>query len=134
MLFVQLCPTLCDPVDSCVQGMLQARILEWVPFPPPGDLPNPGIKHESPALAGRVFTSEMPGKLPCESRQKQKMGYGENTTKISPSWIVSWRKTLVTKISKGRDFPGDLGVETPPSHAGSTDSVRDPGAKIPHAS
>ena len=62
------------------------------------------------------------------------MGYGGNTTKISPSWIVSWRKTLLRKISKRRDFPGDLGVETPPSNAGSTGSVPDPGAKIPHAS
>jgi len=28
------------------------------PFPPPGDLPNPGIKITSPALAGRFFTTE----------------------------------------------------------------------------
>ena len=31
----QLCPILCDPIDcspsgSCVDGILQARILEWV--------------------------------------------------------------------------------------------------------
>ena len=26
----QLCPTLCDPMDSTVHGILQARILEWV--------------------------------------------------------------------------------------------------------
>ena len=29
----QLCPTLCNPMDSVVHGILQARILEWVPFP-----------------------------------------------------------------------------------------------------
>ena len=28
----------------------------------PGDLPNPGIQLESPALAGGFFTSESPGK------------------------------------------------------------------------
>ena len=28
----QLCPTLCDPMDSTVHGNLQARILEWVAF------------------------------------------------------------------------------------------------------
>ena len=28
----QLCPTLCDPVDYTVHGILQARILEWVVF------------------------------------------------------------------------------------------------------
>ena len=29
----QLCPTLCDPVDYTVHGILQAIILEWVAFP-----------------------------------------------------------------------------------------------------
>ena len=27
------CPTLCDPMDYAVHGILQARILEWVAFP-----------------------------------------------------------------------------------------------------
>ena len=36
----QLCPTLCDPIDgsppgSPVPGILQARTLEWLPFPSP---------------------------------------------------------------------------------------------------
>ena len=37
-----------------------------LPFPSPGDLPNPGIEPasvESPALASRFFTTEPPGKL-----------------------------------------------------------------------
>ena len=29
----QLCPTLWDPMDYTVHGILQARILEWVAFP-----------------------------------------------------------------------------------------------------
>ena len=38
-------PTLCDPMDyspsgSSVHGILQSRILEWLPYPPPGDLPD----------------------------------------------------------------------------------------------
>ena len=33
-----------------------------LPFPPPGDLPDPGIKPASPALAGGFFTAEPPGK------------------------------------------------------------------------
>ena len=32
-------------------------------FPSPGDLPDPGIEPVSPALAGRFFTTEPPGKL-----------------------------------------------------------------------
>ena len=33
-----------------------------LPLPPPGDLPNPGTEPASPALAGRFFTTEPPGK------------------------------------------------------------------------
>ena len=51
----------CSPPDSSVHGISQARILE-LPFPSPGDLPNPGIKSMSPTLAGRFFTTEPPGK------------------------------------------------------------------------
>ena len=46
----QSCRTLCHPMDYTVRGILQARILEWVAFPFPGDLPNTGIKPRSPAL------------------------------------------------------------------------------------
>ena len=33
-----------------------------LPFPSPGDLPDPGIEPMSPALAGGFFTTEPPGK------------------------------------------------------------------------
>ena len=33
-----------------------------LPFPPPGHLPDPGIKPASPVLAGIFFTTEPPGK------------------------------------------------------------------------
>ena len=33
-----------------------------LPFPAAGSLPDPGIKHVSPALAGGFFTTEPPGK------------------------------------------------------------------------
>ena len=38
-------------------------------FPSPGDLPDPGIKPASSALAGRLFTTEPPGKSLQESRK-----------------------------------------------------------------
>ena len=37
-----------------------------LPFPSPGDLPNPGIEPVSPALAGGFFTTEPPGKPAME--------------------------------------------------------------------
>ena len=45
-----------------VHGILQARILEWVSFPSPGDLPDPGIKPRSPALQVDSLPTELPGK------------------------------------------------------------------------
>ena len=33
-----------------------------LPFPSPGDLPDPGIEPVSPALTGEFFTTEPPGK------------------------------------------------------------------------
>ena len=60
----QSCPALCASADSSLpgsfaNGIFQARILEWVAFLTPGDLPNPGIKPmplAPPALAGGLFT------------------------------------------------------------------------------
>ena len=43
-------------------GILQARILEWSPCPPPGDLPNLGIEPESPALQADYLPPEPSGK------------------------------------------------------------------------
>ena len=67
----QSCLTLCDPTDcslpdSSVHGIFQARMVEQVAFPTPGDLSNSVIQPgspTSPALAGGVFTTEPPGKL-----------------------------------------------------------------------
>ena len=52
-LVAQSCPTLwkpldCSPPGPSVHGIFQARILEWVTIPSPGDLPDPGIKPMSP--------------------------------------------------------------------------------------
>ena len=38
----------CSLPGSSVHGIFQARILEWVPFPHPKDLPDPGIELASP--------------------------------------------------------------------------------------
>ena len=57
----------CSPPGSCVHGISQSRILESLPLLSPGDLPDPGIEHMSPAsleLEGRFFTIEPPGKPP----------------------------------------------------------------------
>ena len=58
-LVTESCPTLVTPwIVACqaplpmgrIGRILQARILEWVPFPSSGDLPDPEIKARPPAL------------------------------------------------------------------------------------
>ena len=53
--FAQLCPTLCDPMDCSPQaplsmGFSRQEYQNGLPFPPPGDLPNPGMEPGSLAL------------------------------------------------------------------------------------
>ena len=43
-------------------GLSRQEHWSGLPFPSPGDLPKPGIEPRSPALAGRLFTTEPPEK------------------------------------------------------------------------
>ena len=61
MFVVQLCPTLCDPTDcsppgSSVQGILQARIVEWVAIPFSRGSSWPRDWTWVSCMAGRLFT------------------------------------------------------------------------------
>ena len=50
---------------SSGHAILQARILYGLSFPPPGDLPDPGIEPVSPECltwTGGFFTTKPPGK------------------------------------------------------------------------
>ena len=53
----QLGPTLCDPMDYTVHGILQARILEWVAFPFSRAFSQPRNRTQVSRIAGRLFTS-----------------------------------------------------------------------------
>ena len=63
----QSCLTLCDlrtvprqtPLST---GFSRQEYWSGVPFPPPGDIPNLGIKPGSPALQAASLPSESPGK------------------------------------------------------------------------
>ena len=64
----QLCPTLCFPMDysppgsSVHGGFLRQEYWSGLLCPPPGDLPNPGIKPRSPTLQVDSLLSEPPRK------------------------------------------------------------------------
>ena len=62
----QSCLTPSNPMDCSlpgfsVHGIFQARVLDGLPFPSPGDLPNPGIESGSPTLHTDALPSELPG-------------------------------------------------------------------------
>ena len=88
---LQLDTSSCDPMDyspsSSVHGILQARIQEWVPCPPPGDLPNPGTKHRSLAQQADSLPSEPPGKA------------------ISMDWPSHLTRNVTACSLSGRKFP-----------------------------
>ena len=63
---VELCPTLCDLVDSSlpgssVHGNFQAKVLEWVAISFSCGF-HPRMEPAPPALAGGFSTAEPPGK------------------------------------------------------------------------
>jgi len=53
----QLCPTLCDPTDYTVHGVLQARIPEWVACPFSRGSSEPRDQTQVSHIADRFFTS-----------------------------------------------------------------------------
>ena len=75
---LQSCPTLCDPMDcslpcSSVYGILQPGIRSGLPFPPPGDLPAPGIELVflwSSAMAGEFISTSTTWKAPYDHKIK----------------------------------------------------------------
>ena len=68
--FIQLCPSLCDPVNcdprarQAPVSMEFSRQEYWsgLPFPSARGLPNPGIKHRSPTLQADSLSFELPAK------------------------------------------------------------------------
>ena len=61
---IQSCLTLCDPMncyspDSSVHEVILAEHWSGLPFPPPGNLPNPGIKPASP-VAPELQANSLP--------------------------------------------------------------------------
>ena len=61
---IQLFETPWTVAHQTPQSMGFPRQEYWsrLPFPSPGDLPDPEIKPLSPELAGGFFTTELPGK------------------------------------------------------------------------
>jgi len=68
-----------------------------LPFPFPEDLPYPGIKSVSPALASGFFTSEPPGKPLLSIRDMKLQYFGHFMRRVD-----SLEKTLMLEGTGGR--------------------------------
>ena len=89
---LQLCPTLCNPMDcsppgSSVHGILQARIQEWVAVPSSKGSSHRGIKPTSlmsPAMAGGLFITRATWEAQVMShRQLGALGLHETGSDLS---------------------------------------------------
>jgi len=59
---VAQCPTLCNPMDYTVCGLLQGRILEWVAFPFSRGSFQPRDRIQVTCIVGRFLPAEPQGK------------------------------------------------------------------------
>ena len=93
-------PMACSPPGSSVLGISQARTLEWVAISFSRDLPDPGIKPMSRALAGGFFTTEPPGK-PCGVNRATII---TSTLWMSSCWLV--QSYMARQLSSQARMPG----------------------------
>ena len=108
---VRLFVTLWTVVYQALPSMRFSRqeYWSWLPFPSPGNLPNPGTEPGSPALGADALTSEPPGK-PAEviSRSLPKTLLSLNkvllTFKRPFSCTFSLPKITANKTAKGFPF------------------------------
>ena len=86
-------PMDCSPPGCSVHGIFQARILQWVAFPSPGDLVDTGIEPTSPALAGGFFPAAPPGK---QSICYQSIGFPPCQKTLPNDYILSFLISSLT--------------------------------------
>ena len=80
----QSCPTLCNPMDYT--EFSEPEYWSGQPFPSPGDLPDPGIKHRSPTLQADSLPSEPTRKLKPKLKTKQNKQTNKKPPEL-PQWL-----------------------------------------------
>ena len=78
-------------------GFSRQKHWSGLPCPPSGDLPDPGVKPASPALAGELFTTEPPAKptqIDIVLLAKTDFGYSS----VSSQLFNSMKYTLILDI------------------------------------
>ena len=90
--FAQSCPTLCDPMDYKVHGILQAWILEWVAFPFSRGSSQPRDRSQVSCIAGRFFTNWAIREvlLACSLR----VIIHFRTLSFDSFWYIKWNRNI----------------------------------------
>ena len=100
---LQLCPTLCNPMDcsspgSSVHGVLQARTLEWAAMPSSRGSSWPRDRtcmFYIICIGSGFFPTSAPGKPTFCVR---------NTLKEIPEWVLIWKwKRKIAGVTRSRD-------------------------------
>ena len=111
---VRLCANLWTIAHQAPLSMRFSRQEYWsgLPCPPPGDLPNPGIKPTtltSPELAGRFFTTSTTWKVhPLErllTKSQKIASVGEDVEKRESSYTIGGKVTDVATMENSKKSP-----------------------------
>ena len=86
-------PTVCNPMDYAVYGLLQARILEWVAFPFSRGSSQPRDQTQVCCIAGEFFTNW----AAREAHPPKCYSCVQSPSKIS-TWIASKLNMFKTKL------------------------------------
>ena len=100
----QSCPTLCDPMDYTVKGILQAQILEWVAFP---------FSRGSSQLRDWTQVSHIAGGFFTSWATREAQEYWIFPTQESNRVLLHWRWILY-QLSYGRSPRGSFWAGTKP--------------------
>ena len=120
-------------------GFSRQEYWSGLPFPSPGDLPDPGIEPESPALAHVFFTTESPEKLifhsgcfnkiPDDLAASSPRTAGAGSSKLHSLHMHCVRDAFFFGIFVLRDLGASQVVKNLPATAGNTrDSDSIPGS------
>ena len=87
---------------SLSMGFSRQEYWSGLPFPSPGDLPNPGIKPRSPALQADALPSEPPGKPLSTDIQKEMIlcGFWGEASRLR-LFVTPWTVALQAPMSMG---------------------------------
>ena len=88
-----------------VRGIFQARVLEWLPFPSPGDIPDPEIEPKSPALQADALPSEPPGKPFWRKKDSYLRGRSLEMCLKKMRFMCMCRNYCVKRKKKTEKFP-----------------------------